>query len=147
QSLSTFMDLSEIKRLLNRRSVIALRSADDKPKDKGPTRDAALKSKDDGKFFGEEAWKKAQAAAERLFKEKKTDLLIETFEAPPKGDPDKLKAMTAAEREKFFKDLADERVKAEKLSGVYILVSKNPTYLYVEVTGTAGLPGDLATKI
>jgi S1-C subfamily serine protease len=149
QLLSTFVDITEVKRLLSRRSVVALRS-EGQSRDKEPVKaahDAPLKCKDEGKFFGEEAWKKAQATAERLFKEKKTDLLIETYETPPKGDAEKVKGMAAAEREKFFKGLADERVKAEKVTGVYILISKNPTYLYVEVTAGSGLPTDLTGKL
>jgi hypothetical protein len=149
QLLSTFVDISEVKRLLSRRSVVSLRSeAPSRDKEPAkPAHDAPLKCKDEGKFFGEEAWKKATATAERLYNEKKTDLLIETFDTPPKGDAAKLKEMTAAEREKFFKALADERVKAEKLSGAYILVCKNPTYLYVEATSHSGLPTDLSGKI
>jgi hypothetical protein len=149
QLLSTFVDISEVRRLLSRRSVVSLRS-EGQSKDKEPAKpahDAPLKWKDEGKFFGEEAWKKAQATAERLYKEKRTDLLIETFDTPPKADAGKLKEIAAAEREKFFKSLAEERVKAEKLSGAYILVSRNPTYLYVEVTHNSGLPTDLAGKI
>jgi len=112
-------------------------------KDSG--RDKPLPSKDEGKFFGEEAWKKAQAAAEKLLKEKKTDLVIETFEKVPGADPDKLKG--AAEREKFFKELAAGRVKAEKLNGVYVVISRTPTYLYVDVTGGSGLSEELKDKV
>lgn len=147
--LSTFIDVSEVRRLMGRRSVVSLRS-ETRTRDKEPAKvghDAPLKWKDEGKLFGAEAWKKGQEAAERLFKEKKTDLLVETFETPPKGDADKVKGMSGAEREKFFKGVADERVKAEKLSGVYVLVNKNPTYLYVEVTGGSGLPTDLTKKL
>jgi hypothetical protein len=154
QLLSTFVDITEVKRLMNRRSVQALRSTEPtgaaQPKDKGPgksTRDKPVQGKDEGKFFSEEAWKKAQATVERLHAEKKTDLLIETFQTPPKGEAEKLKGMPAAEREKFFKTLADERAKAEKVSGVYALVSRNPTYLYVEVTPGSGLPADLSAKL
>jgi S1-C subfamily serine protease len=149
QLLSTFVDISEVKRLLSRRSVVSLRT-ETQTKDREPGKlahDAPLKWKDDGKFFGEEARKKGQATAERLFREKKTDLLVETFETPPQGDAEKVKEMALAEREKFFKSLADERVKAEKVHGVYVLVCKNPTFLYVELTGGSGLPADLATKL
>jgi S1-C subfamily serine protease len=152
QSLSIFVDLSEVKRLMNRRSVQALRSTEpaavatqvkdkDPPKkDKEPAkphREAVLKSKDDGKFFSEEAWKKVQPAAEKMLKEKNMDLLVETFAVTPKGDADKLKAMTAAEREKFFKEYAEERCKAEKINGVYVFACKNPGFLWVELSGPA----------
>lgn len=136
ESLSLFVDLSEVKRLVNRRSVQALRSTDpaappakDEPK---AHREAALASKDDGKFFSEAAWKKVQSAAEKLLKEKNLDLLIETYETPPKGDAEKVRAMSAADREKFFRGVAQERVKAEKLVGLYVVINKSPGSLYVE---------------
>ena len=78
-----------------------------------PHRDAPLKSKDEGKFFSEEAWAKVAAAAEKLLKEKGLDLMIETYATPPKLDADKVKAMSAAERTKFFKEYAQGRVKEE----------------------------------
>lgn len=152
QSISLFVDVSEVKKLLNRRAVVALRAdaakAAGKDKDPAkPARDKPLAGKDGGKFFGEAAWKKLGAAAERLSKEKKTDLLVETFDTPPKGDADKVKAMSATDREKFFRELAVERVKAEKLSGVYVLICRAPTYLYVDVTGDSGLPAETSKKV
>jgi len=146
QSLSIFVDLSEVKKLINRRSVQALRSteatatqAKDPPKkdpDK-PRRDAALKSKDGARLFSEDAWKKVQPAADKLLKEKDFDILVETFTKSPKGDVDKLKAMKAADREKFFKEYAEERCKELKLNGVYIFVCKSPGFLRVELSGSA----------
>src|SRR5262249_7120451 len=147
QLLSLFVDLSEVKRLLNRRSVQALRStepsasttaAQQKEKEKEPPkphREAALKSKDEAKLFSEETMKKVQAAADKLLKEKDIDFLVETVPTPPKADAEKVKAMSAEEREKFFKEYAQERAKAEKLSGVYVVVCKSPGFVWVEVTG------------
>ena len=144
QALSIFVDLSEVKRLISRRSVQALRSTEatatqtkDPPKKEPakPQRETALKSKDDGKFFSAEAWKAVQPAAEKLLKEKGIDLLVETFATSPKGDVDKLKALSAADREKFFKEYAIERCKAEKISGVYVFACKNPGFLWVELHG------------
>lgn len=111
-----------------------------------PKREKALESKDDGKFFGEAAWKRVAPAAEKLLKEKGLDFVVETVEAP-KGDADKLAALKPAEREKFFKGLADERVKELKLKGVYVFVSKKPATLYVEVPEAAGLPKDFGPKL
>lgn len=151
QSLSTFVDLSEVKRLINRRSVQTLRSeaapSATVAEVKADNRDAPLKSKDEGKFFGEEAWKTAQAAAERLHKEKKTDLLIETFQTPPGGDAAKLKALPAAERAKFFREVALDRVREEKVNGVYILISRSPSSLYVEIPANGPISTELGPKI
>jgi hypothetical protein len=152
QAISIFVDLSEVKRLMKRRSVVALRSdavstpapEPDQPK---TARDKVLESRDDGKFFGEEAWKKVAPAAEKLFKEKSTDLFIETVMTPWKGDVDKIKAMKPDEREKFFKELAEERAKEVKLKGVYILVCKTPASLYVIVPHPDSFPPGFATKV
>jgi hypothetical protein len=142
QSLSIFVDLSEVKRLLNRRSVQSLRpteaiSAPQAKEPPKPQHEMPLKSKDDAKFFSEEAWKKLQPAADKLFKDKHLDLLIETALTPPNSDADKLKAMKPDQREKFFREYALERCKAEKLSGVYIFVCKSPGFVYVEITKSA----------
>jgi len=158
QALSIFVDLSEVKRLLNRRSVQALRSTDatatttsttqakDPPK---PHRDAPLKSKDDAKFFSEEAWAKVAPAAEKLLKEKGIDLMIETYTTPPKADADKLKAMSAADRTKFFKEYAQDRVKTEKIYGMYVIINKSPGALYVDFPDAvrAKIPEAVGTKI
>jgi len=149
QNLSIFVDLSEVKKLLNRRAVQALRSdtvavqsKEGQPKEKEkdppkPHRDAILKSKDDGKFFTEEAWKKVAPTAEKLLKEKSVDLLVETFAVPPKSTAEKVKAMSKEDRLKFFKEIIAERVKDEKISGVYIIVCKNPGFVWIEFAGAA----------
>ena len=152
QLLSLFVDISEVKKLLRRRSVVALRTAEgsDEPKAKEPAkppRDKPLESKDGAKLFGADAWKQVQPAAERLLKEKNVDFLIETFDTPPKGDAEKVKAMSAADREKFFRDLVRERIKFLKLSGAYVLVCKSPTYLYVDVTDDSGFPAETSKKV
>jgi hypothetical protein len=151
QLLSLFVDLSEVKKLMRRRSVTALRSAEDeppKPKDPPkPAREKPLESKDAAKLFSAEAWKKVQPVADKLFKEKGTDFVIDTIEKPPKGDTDKIKAMSTEEKEKFFHQLVTERVKADKIQGVYILICKSPTYLYVGATGDAHFPSASGSKI
>lgn len=151
QLLSLFVDISEVKKLLARRSVVALRAtAADPSKDKEPAKpghDKPLESKDGAKLFGAEAWKKVQPAADRMFKEKGIDLQIETFDAPPKSTAEKVKAMSTDQKEKYFHEVVTERVKEEKLNGVYILICKNPTYLYVGTTGDAAFPSSAGSTI
>lgn len=124
--------------------VASLAAPPEAPK---PARDKALECKDGAKIFGAEAWKKLQPAVDRLYKEKATDFLIETMEVPPKSTPAKVKAMKPEEKEKFFHELVLERVKAEKIQGMYILICKSPTYLYVGTTGDANFPTVSASKI
>lgn len=150
-AINTFIDVSEVRKLMRRRSVVALRDTDppakkEVPKDK-PARDKLVESQDAAKFFGEEALKGAKAAADKLFKEKKTDFVVETVETPPKGDAEKVRAMSPADREKFFKEYVQERVKAEKVNGVYLFVCKSPAFLYVDVTEGFGGPDDDRKKL
>ncbi|MBY0456304.1 MAG: serine protease [Gemmataceae bacterium] len=152
QSISLFVDLSEVKRFVNRRAVQVLRSDDPKDKKEAdkkdpPKRDQALESKDEAKFFSEAGWKKVAPAAEKLYKEKNLDFVVETYLTPPKGDAEKIAAMKPADREKFFKELADARVKELKLRGVYILVTKTPSTLYVDVPEPKDFPDKFATKV
>lgn len=122
--------------------------ADDKPKPSPAkaARDKPLASKDDAKFFGPEAWKAFGAAADRLYKEKKTDFVVETVEAPAK-DAEKVRAMTPTEREKHFGGYVRDRVKAEKVGGVYLFVCKSPPFLYVDVTEGFGLAAEARKKL
>ena len=145
-SLSIFVDLSEVKRLVGRRSVQALRSAEPAsssqppPPTKEPAkprRESALRSTDEAKFFGADAWKKVQPAADKLLKEKDVDLLIQVLPVPPTSTPRKVGTMSAKDREKYFEDIAKERLKAEKINGVYLLVCKNPPHVHLEVAGPA----------
>lgn len=152
QSVSLFVDLSEVKRLLNRRSVQALRATaetKDPPKaePKKVTRDAPLASKDDAKFFSEAAWKKVQPAAAKLLKEKGVDLVFETFAVLPKADPEKLKALSGPDRTKAYEAFAKERTKELKTNGVYVVATKNPPSLYVLVDGPAGFPSDFGDRL
>lgn len=152
QALSIFVDLSEVKRLINRRSVQSLHSdtsptsakPNAQPK---PAREKPLESKDEGKFFGEETWKKVAPAAEKLLKQKGVDFLFETVESLPKADLEKLKAMKADEREKFYKEYTDARAKELKLNGVYIIVSKTPATLYVHISKTSDFPQDFGPRL
>jgi hypothetical protein len=149
QAISIFVDLSEVKRLMRRRAVQALRT-EAVGLTREPTkevREKPLESRDDGKFFGEEAWKKVAPAAEKLLKEKKLDLFIETVMTPWKGDVDKVKAMKPEEREKFFKELIEERAKEVKLDGVYVLICKNPSSLYVFIPHRDEFPPGFLTKV
>ena len=54
--------------------------------------------------------------------------------------------MSAAEKQKFFHELARDRAKELKVSGVYVLITRNPTYLYVEVPTMGFLTDDEVKK-
>lgn len=95
--------------------------------------------KDDGKFFSADAIKKADDQIREIARKYDTDLLVETFESVPADQLEKIKAMSGKERNDFFRHWAQERMKEAVVKGVYILVCRNPTYLYVDVTPSARL--------
>ncbi|MCS6865943.1 MAG: trypsin-like peptidase domain-containing protein [Gemmataceae bacterium] len=131
QAISIFVDLSEVQRFLNRRSVQLLRS--ETPEQ--PTRAKPLESQDAGKFFSAAAWKQLAPAAEKLLREKGIDLWIETLPTPPNGDAKKIAALEPAEREKRYRQIVEERLKDKNFNGVYLFVTKSPSLLYVVVVG------------
>ena len=47
---------------------------------------------------------------------------------------EKIKAMTPADRRKYYTELSEERVKEKSIKGVYVLVTKDPRALMVQVT-------------
>ncbi len=131
--LSTFIDVTEVKALLNSREIKALGTA---PREKAQT----FEVRDRAKFFSEEAVKKANDEIGALAAKYNCEILVETFVAPPEGKVEKVKAMSNEERAKFFKEWAEERIKAENVNGLYVLVCRTPTHLYVEVVGTKPAP-------
>ena len=141
QSISTFVDLSEVKKILARPEIEKLRKksgekskSDDPP---APARTGPPVSNDAAKLFGESAWKSFQAASEKLHKEKNTDFMIETVATPPKSTVEAVKAMRPNERLAFFRELASSHIKKGQVDGVYILICKSPGFAYVEVTKEA----------
>jgi hypothetical protein len=125
-----------------------LAADDPKPKEPAkPHREKPLESKDAAKLFKAESWKQVQSAAELLLKEKSTDFLIDSIATAPKLTAEQAKKMSADEKEKFFHGLVSDRAKADKMQGIYILICKSPTYLYVGTTGDAHFPSGEASKM
>lgn len=86
--------------------------------------------RDQGKFFSKEALDKAEAVITTIKKDYKQDLLIETFAAIPeelKGKYDE-KAKSA-----FFENWARQRYNREGVSGISLLLCRQPQYLFVEM--------------
>jgi S1-C subfamily serine protease len=137
RNVSTFIDASELSKMLRRSSVIDLPSDDPAPiAKKSPSlRTTPVKSEDAGHVFSDEAWKKAFAAGQMLYAKKKFDFVVETFE-PPAEEAGKLKAMTAMEKAKYFHARSDRRVDADKLSGIHVQVCTAPKYVYVRETAS-----------
>ncbi len=90
--------------------------------------------KDDGKFFSAEAVKKADKQIRDIASKYGKDLLIETFAAIPGDQAERVKAMSAQERAKFFRNWATDRAEARVVHGVYILICKEPPRFEIIVT-------------
>ncbi len=89
--------------------------------------------KDGGGFFTPETLTKANQEIANIQKQYKKDLLIETFATVPTDKVDAVKKMTPKERTRFFQGWANERARAERVEGIYILISKEPAHLQIEV--------------
>lgn len=102
-----------------------------------PAKAVAPVVNDRGKFFSPDALKKANDALRELYLNDSRDLLIETHETVPMADVEKVKGMSREDRQKYFKKWAETRAEQRLVRGVYILICKEPTMIYVEVTAKA----------
>jgi S1-C subfamily serine protease len=135
--VSTFVDISEVRRLLNSDDAKRVRGDRPKPEPAVPKRDKALPIKDEAKLFADEAEKKAQATIDELFAKHKLDVLVETYPAIRDADKEKVKAMPAKERTEYMRTWARSRVAAEHVTGFVILISNDPKSLYVDLSADA----------
>lgn len=127
-SLSTFIDVSEVRRFLNSPEVKREIGGDGVS-----TRTAALTSHDGAKFVAEETLRKFNETAKAVYLRTGKDLVLETFAAVPSDKAAAVKAMSAEQKEKFYHDWAADRVKAEDIHGILLLVSREPSRFYVWV--------------
>jgi hypothetical protein len=131
--LSTFVDVSEVKRLLASDDAKAVKGAKAavKPREK-PTVIA-----DGAKLFTTETIKKAQDIIDELHDKKKFDVLVETFAAAPADDLDKVRKMSREDRNSYMREWVKKRMTAENVHGIGILICNDPKSFYVEATGDA----------
>lgn len=93
--------------------------------------------RDEGKFFGAEAIKKANEAIVEIARKADKDLLIETFASVPADDVEKVKDMTGDQRAAYFRKWAEDRVRARVVNGIYILICREPTRFQIIITEKA----------
>jgi uncharacterized membrane protein YgcG len=86
--------------------------------------------RDDASFFSPAAVRDASAVIDRIRDDHKRDVLVETIPEVPQDLRDDLQQKGKA---KFFADWAAARAKEHGISGVYILICKNPSHLQVAV--------------
>jgi hypothetical protein len=92
--------------------------------------------KDEAKFFSADAVKKANEQLRDIWVKYGHDFLLEAFATPPADQVEKVKQMTAGERQAFFRKWAMERAKLRAVKGAYVIVCKDPEYLLVGLTDT-----------
>src|SRR5947209_6077052 len=79
--------------------------------------------KDTAGFFKDAAAvEKAEAQARELKQRYHKDVLVETFAEIPGGDGDRVSKMGANDKNRFFEDWADSRMKATGVHDVYVLI-------------------------
>jgi hypothetical protein len=130
--LSTFVDVSEVKRFLASQAARAVQPPAGAAAEREP-----FKVRDEGKFFSPDAVQKANQDIAMIAHRYGRDLLIETYATPPADDADRVKAMAPEERLAYFRDWARKRTTAERLNGVMILICRSPSILYVNVSQSA----------
>lgn len=128
--LSTFIDVSEVKKLLQTKEITSLKAevkasvTDTPPRAKPPI------LLDSARLCSEETVKKGQAIIDELHKTRKLDVLIETYDKVPAADQDKVKAMKGAELDAYMKAWLEDRIAKENIRGFAVLICKSPTYFY-----------------
>jgi hypothetical protein len=105
--------------------------------------------RDDGRFFSPEAVKKANEQIRDIFAKYGKDVLIETFASVPPDQLQKVQGMSTREKEEYFRKQAIDRAKQRVVNGLYILINKEPKYVYVAIApqARAQFDGDTSNRI
>jgi len=91
-------------------------------------KDRAIPIKDAGKFFSEKAIEQANKKIEQIKLDYKKDLAIETIASVPEKDAKEAKENT----QRYFRDYARKRYGALGISGIYVIISREPRFVFVE---------------
>jgi uncharacterized protein len=85
---------------------------------------------DEAKMFSAESVEKANQKIKQIADQFRVDLLIETLPGIPANLQERYKQQGKAE---FFRRWADERAAVAGVKGIYILITKQPAHLQIEV--------------
>lgn len=132
QLLSTFIDVSEVQRLLATPAVRAIRAIGPDVERKG-----GAGIVDAGQFFSPEAVERARHDIELIRHRFGRDLRIVTFDGPPENDRNRLRGSSAEQRADYFRSWTQKVARGEGVNGVTILIAREPSYLYVNVADDA----------
>ncbi|CAN5491634.1 hypothetical protein BH11PLA2_BH11PLA2_22380 [soil metagenome] len=134
QLISTFVDVSEVKKLLATQEVKAIKGAAKPAEKPAVTRETPVPLSDGAKMLKSDTIKKAQTMIDDLYKSQKLDVLIETFATAPKVDIEKVKAMKPEERSEYMKKWLEERMAKESVKGFGIIICNEPKSYFVLLT-------------
>lgn len=132
QLLSTFVDVSEVQKLLGASAVRSIPNLSAEP-----ARKSGAGLMDEAKMFSGDAVSKARQEVEAIRHRFGRDVHIETHAAPPEADRERVRGLNAEERMAYFRSWAQKRAHAENVNGVTILISRDPSSLYVNVADAA----------
>lgn len=147
-SVSTFVDVSQVKDLLETPAVKAIKARDDGTTKEPARRETALAVADGAKLFSADGLKAANAGLADLHL-RGLDLLIETYASAPADWIEKAKSATPEERTKLFREFAEKRLAAEKARGLAVIVCMDPRFIAVEVPPEirGQFPAEFAKKL
>lgn len=101
----------------------------------GAVSSQASEIRDDGKFFSPEVVSKATEDLNRLERRSRLETHIETYETLPADKQATFDQLTTKEdRDRLFLRWLQERAKAEGAKGVFILITRKPGHLDVEMS-------------
>jgi hypothetical protein len=89
---------------------------------------ARAEVRDDGNFFSPDAVQKANGAIDQMRRDVGKEMLIETYPAIPS---ERASEYHPENKDEFFRKWGNERATAAHVNGVYILINKNPSYLFI----------------
>jgi len=93
---------------------------------------------DAAKFFSSDAIRKADAEIKEIKNRHKLDLVIDTLPAVPAGDEAEASSKDREVKKSFYEKWARRRAEEAGVNGVYVLITKKPEHLIVEVGNRTG---------
>jgi hypothetical protein len=94
---------------------------------------APAEVRDVAEFFSKGAVTQANEKLAKLQRDTGKEVRIDTLGELPNGQSDEVARMNKAERERYFENLARERATAEHVKGIYILITRHPGHVQIEV--------------
>ena len=132
QSVSFFIDVSEVRKILESREVLAVRR-DAKIE---PEKPATIAVSDVAGIFSKDAIEKANALLAEAARAGRP-VRVETLKVAPESLTEKLADANPAERRKVFEEYAFGRLKETKTDGAILLICMKPSTAVVVLTNPA----------